>query len=132
MVPLNLSVAIVRRNIVALICWEITFGLILRFVTQAGNDIYPCEKCGKQFASKVLMMSHLETHTGNKAEKQEPRLNAILTSLLTAMNFNANFAVRNSHNTRTMIGTRGKHMIMMKTQGICVPCVARASVRADS
>ena len=37
MVPLNLFVAIVRRNIVALICWEITFGLILRFVTQAGG-----------------------------------------------------------------------------------------------
>ena len=37
MVPISLSVAIVKRNIVALICWEITFGLILRFVTQAGG-----------------------------------------------------------------------------------------------
>ena len=38
-----------------------------------GNDVYPCEKCGKQFASKDLMMGHLETHTGNKARTKTQR-----------------------------------------------------------
>lgn len=27
------------------------------------KNVYPCEKCGKQFTSKALMMTHLELHT---------------------------------------------------------------------
>ena len=33
--------------------------------TMVDKNVYPCEKCGKQFPTKELMMTHLDTHTYN-------------------------------------------------------------------
>ena len=41
--------------------------------TILSKSVYPCEKCGKQFESKDLMMTHLETHTDTKARTKTKR-----------------------------------------------------------
>ena len=84
------------------------------------EKVYPCEKCGKQFPSRDVMVTHLETHTDNVNGRSLP------------VNLHATIAVRYSNSTRTMYVTRGWHIMMMKPHFMFVKSVTRNSVPTDS
>ena len=93
--------------------------------TILSKSVYPCEKCGKQFESKDLMMTHLETHTDTKARTKTKR------HVDKPSEFQCNLCSRKFTQFKNYDRHKRQAYGHDETQGMCVPTVARVSVQTD-